>query len=94
MKIRLIFHCSRCGSISFRLSTTRSLKDSFLRKIGFNPHRCHLCRNRFYLLKPLRLRAFLHALDAPATGTSEVNAAGQALEAADSRWWARQDSNV
>jgi len=94
MKIRLIFQCSRCGSISFRLSTPRSLKDSILRKVGFNPHRCHLCRRRFYLFKPLRLRAFLEALDAPATAASEVNPADQVLEAADSRWWARQDSNV
>jgi hypothetical protein len=70
------------------------LKDSILRKVGFNPHRCHLCRRRFYLFKPLRLRAFLEALDTPAAATPEVNPAGQVLEAADPRWWARQDSNV
>jgi hypothetical protein len=94
MKIRLIFQCSRCGSISFRPSTPRSLKDSILRKLGVNPHRCHMCRRRFYLFKPLSLRAFLIALDAQPAETADANAAGQVLEATDSRWWARQDSNV
>jgi hypothetical protein len=70
------------------------LKDSFLRKIGFNPHRCHLCRNRFYLLKPLRLRAFMTALDAQPSAAAKAVASDQMLEPADARWWARQDSNV
>jgi hypothetical protein len=94
MKIRLIFQCSRCGSITFRSSSPRSLKDSILRKIGFNLHRCHLCRRRFYLFKPLRLRAFLLALDAQASTTAKANAGNPMLDTTDARWWARQDSNV
>jgi len=70
------------------------LKDSFLRKIGINPHRCHLCRRRFYLFKPPGMRAFLMALEAQPGATTEATAADQMLEAADGRWWARQDSNV
>jgi hypothetical protein len=94
MKIRLIFQCSRCGSITFRSSSPRSLKDSILRKIGFNPHRCYLCRRRFYLFKPLSLRAFLMALDSEANANANANAAAEMVEATDARWWARQDSNV
>jgi hypothetical protein len=72
----------------------RSVKDSILRKLGVNPHRCHMCRRRFYLFKPLSLRAFLMALDAHPGETAAAKAAGQVLDATDSRWWARQDSNV
>jgi hypothetical protein len=93
MKIRIIFQCCRCGSITFRSSTRRSLKDSILRKIGFNPHRCYLCRRRFYLFKPMSLRAFLKALDSPANGTAGANAADPMLDAADARKWVRQNSN-
>jgi hypothetical protein len=94
MKIRLIFQCSRCGSISFRRSSHRSLKDSFLRKIGINPHRCYLCRRRFYLFKPPGMRAFFAALDAQPEAPPQVSAANQMLDPSDARWWARQDSNV
>jgi hypothetical protein len=94
MKIRLIFQCSRCGSITFRSSSPRSLKDSILRKIGFNPHRCYLCRRRFYLFKPLSLRAFLMALDSQAHGIANANTADEMMDTTDARWWARQDSNV
>jgi hypothetical protein len=76
------------------LSSRRSFKISVLRKIGFNLHRCHLCRRRFYLFKPLRLRGFLLALDSEASGTVQANAPGQVLDAAEARWWTRQDSNV
>jgi hypothetical protein len=76
MKIRLIFQCTCCGSISFRSSSIRTLKDSIVRKIGFNAHRCHLCGRRFYLFKPLSLRAFLLAIDAQANATGDANAAG------------------
>jgi hypothetical protein len=93
MKIRLIFQCSRCGSITFRPSTPRSLKDSILRKIGFNPHRCYLCRRRFYLFKPMSLRAFLMALDSQASGSADANAAEPILDATDARKWVRQNSN-
>jgi len=72
----------------------RSWKDSILRKLGVNPHRCHMCRRRFYLFKPLSLRAFLMALDAQPAEAADAKAAAQALDATDSRWWARQDSNV
>jgi hypothetical protein len=69
----------------------RSLRDAVLRKLGVHPHRCHLCRRRFYLFKPLSLRAFLIALN---SHPAAVPGAEPALEATDSRWWARQDSNV
>jgi|HubBroStandDraft_5_1064220.scaffolds.fasta_scaffold108258_2 hypothetical protein len=94
MKIRIIFQCSRCGSITFRSSTRRSLKDSILRKIGFNPHRCYLCRRRFYLFKPMSLRAFLMALDSQANAAADATAADHMLDATDARKWVRQNSNV
>ena len=71
----------------------RSLKDSILRKIGVNPHRCHLCRRRFYLFKPLTLRSFLAAIDSQPEPSASASA-DRVLEATDARWWARQDSNV
>ncbi len=69
MKIRIIFRCLRCGSFSIRPSSHRKLKDSILRLIGLRPHRCHLCRRRFYLFKPLSLRPFLIALNSHADGS-------------------------
>lgn len=94
MKIRLIFHCSHCGSSSFRPSARCTFKDSLLRKFGFNLHRCSQCRRRFYLFDPMSLRAFLLALDSPADGAGHRSAANQTLDATDARWWASPDSNV
>jgi hypothetical protein len=53
MKIRLVLHCSQCGSHSFRPSSQVTLKDAVLQKFGVIPQRCFLCRRRFYLFKPL-----------------------------------------
>ncbi|HLG95118.1 MAG TPA: hypothetical protein VKX49_02270 [Bryobacteraceae bacterium] len=36
-----------------------------MEKLGVHPHRCYMCRLRFYLLKPVRLKAFVAALDRP-----------------------------
>ena len=65
MRIRILFCCPRCRSSAFRPSISRRFRDSFLEKIGVHPHRCYACRLRFYLFKPLRLRAFAAALDRP-----------------------------
>jgi hypothetical protein len=94
MKIRLIFQCSHCGSGSFRLSARWTFKDSVVRKIGFNLHRCYRCSRRFYLFNPMSLRAFLLALDSPAEGAAPASATGQRLDATDARWWASPDSNT
>jgi hypothetical protein len=94
MKVRLIFQCSRCGSNSFRPSARWKFKDSVLRRIGFNLHRCYHCSRRFYLFNPTSLRAFLLSLDSPADGTAHASSAGQTLDATDARWWASPDSNV
>jgi hypothetical protein len=92
MKVRLIFQCSRCRSTAFRPSHPRSLKDALLRRLGVNPQRCYDCRRRFYLFKPMHLKAFLLALDTHPAET--VGAAEPILDATNARWWARQDSNV
>ena len=65
MRIRILFCCPRCRSSAFRLSISRRFQDSLLEKLGVHPHRCYRCRLRFYLFKPLRLRAFAAALDRP-----------------------------
>jgi hypothetical protein len=62
--------------------------------MGVNPQRCHLCRRRFYLFKPMSLRAFLIALDSQSNGIADANAAAQMLDATDARKWLRQNSNV
>ena len=63
MQVRILFYCPRCGSVLFRPSISRLFRDHFLRKVGIHPQRCYLCRLRFYLFKPLRLKAFVGALD-------------------------------
>jgi len=35
------------------------LRDSFLTPFGVHPQRCQMCRLRFYLFKPNRLRSLL-----------------------------------
>lgn len=68
MKVRLIFCCPRCNSMMFRASHSRHWRDSLVRPFGIHPHRCYLCRLRFYLFKPARLQAFLELIDHPVLG--------------------------
>ena len=68
MKIRIVYHCPRCRSISFRPSISRQFRDAFLERLGVHPHRCYMCRRRFYLFKPFRIREFVEALDRPLVG--------------------------
>jgi hypothetical protein len=68
MRVRLIFYCPRCGSLLFRASTSRAMKDTVLGSLGVHPHRCYMCRLRFYLFKPIRLKGFLAAFDHPLVG--------------------------
>lgn len=63
MRVRIVFYCPRCGSVLFRPSVSRLFRDSFVGKLGIHPQRCYMCRLRFYLFKPSRLRAFVSALD-------------------------------
>ena len=65
MRVRLLFCCPRCGSLLFRPSVSRRYRDSFLGSVGVRPHRCYICRLRFYLFKPARLRGFLTVLNRP-----------------------------
>lgn len=65
MQVRILFYCPRCGSVLFRPSISRLFRDLFLSKMGIHPQRCYMCRLRFYLFKPLRLKAFVAALDRP-----------------------------
>lgn len=65
MKIRIIFECSGCGSISHRPSTKWTFKDNFLHKFGIWPQRCYRCQRRFYLFRPAFLNTILRALAAP-----------------------------
>ena len=66
MKVRLVFYCPRCGSLLFRPSLSRTFRDNFLRPVGFQAHRCYMCRLRFYLFKPIGLRALAHLFEPPA----------------------------
>ena len=59
MRVRLLFYCPHCSSLWFRPSQTRGIKDIFLRSFGVHAHRCQMCRLRFYLFKPYRLRSLL-----------------------------------
>jgi len=63
MQVRILFYCPRCGSVLFRPSISRLFRDRFLAKVGIHPQRCYMCRLRFYLFKPLRLKGFVAALD-------------------------------
>jgi hypothetical protein len=63
MQVRILFYCPRCGSVLFRPSISRQFRDRFLGKVGIHPQRCYMCRLRFYLFKPWRLKAFVAALD-------------------------------
>jgi hypothetical protein len=65
MRVRLLYCCPRCGSLLFRPSITRKYRDSFLGSIGVHAQRCYICRLRFYLFKPVRLRGFLTVLNRP-----------------------------
>jgi hypothetical protein len=65
MKVRIIFECTGCGSISHRPSTKWTFKDNFLGKLGIRPQRCYRCRRRFYLFRPTLVDAMLRALAAP-----------------------------
>jgi hypothetical protein len=62
MRVRLLFYCPHCDSLLFRSSQSRPIRDSFLRPFGVHPQRCEMCRLRFYLFKPNRLRALLFLL--------------------------------
>jgi|HubBroStandDraft_1064217.scaffolds.fasta_scaffold622331_2 predicted RNA-binding Zn-ribbon protein involved in translation (DUF1610 family) len=59
MRVRILFYCPHCGSLLFRPSQARTLGDSLLRPFGMRPQRCQMCRLRFYLFKPARLRSLL-----------------------------------
>jgi len=91
MRVRLLFFCPRCGSLSFRPSMTRRFRDSVLASFGVHPHRCYMCRLRFYMFKPSRLRGWVEALDRPWLGRRD-EAIPAALEAAKRRPVARQQS--
>ncbi|MBZ5612236.1 MAG: hypothetical protein LAP38_28590 [Acidobacteriia bacterium] len=72
MRVRLIFYCPRCGSLLYRPSLTKTFRDNFLAPMGVHAHRCYMCRLRFYLFKPSRLRGFLSVLDRPLAGIREI----------------------
>lgn len=63
MRVRIVYFCPRCGSVLFRPSISRLFRDSLLSKLGIHPQRCYMCRLRFYLLKPLRAKTLVAALD-------------------------------
>ena len=65
MRVRLIFYCPRCGSLLFRPSLSRTFRDNFLRPVGFQAHRCYMCRLRFYLFKPAGLKALTSMFERP-----------------------------
>lgn len=65
MRVRLIFCCPRCGSLLYRPSASRTLRDALLGPVGVHPHRCYMCRLRFYLFKPNHLRTLMSLLDRP-----------------------------
>jgi hypothetical protein len=65
MRVRIAFYCPRCGSIQFRPSVSRWFRDSFLSSVGVHPHRCYICRRRFYLFRPNRLWSILASVDRP-----------------------------
>ncbi len=85
--MRLIFHCPRCGSRSIRPSWKQVFRDSFLRILGFRPHRCHVCRSRFYLFIPNTLRTFVAALNRPPSSAEAIGAAGASLTPPAKRRW-------
>lgn len=72
MRVRIVFYCPRCGSVLFRPSVSRLFRDSFASKLGIHPQRCYMCRLRFYLFKPSRLKPFVAALDRPFAGSPAV----------------------
>lgn len=86
MQVRILFYCPRCGSVLFRPSISRQFRDRFLRKVGIHPQRCYMCRLRFYLFKPLRLRSFVAALDRSLVGprVAEPQPSRSPLEASTS----------
>ncbi len=86
MQVRILFYCPRCGSISFRPSISRLFRDRFIEKLGIHPHRCYMCRLRFYLFKPQRLKTFAAALNRPliSSPAGEPHPSRSALEASSS----------
>ena len=83
MRVRILFYCPRCGSVSFRPSISRLLRDSWLSKLGVHPQRCYMCRLRFYLFKPTWLREFVAALDRPFVAPPNPEPTPSALETAE-----------
>jgi len=73
----------------FRPSMTRTLRDMLLGPFGVHPHRCYMCRVRFYLFKPNHMRGFLLVLDRP-LGAFQKNSLGSLDTAAEAgretRW--------
>jgi len=69
MRVRIVFYCPRCGSVLFRPSVSRLFRDSIVSKLGVHPQRCYMCRLRFYLFKPSRLRTLVAALDRSFVGS-------------------------
>jgi hypothetical protein len=77
MKLRIVFCCSRCGSVSFRHSISHRFGDGLLACLGIYPHRCYNCRVRFYLFRPAYLTALVHALGRPIVAEPQVNPAAE-----------------
>jgi hypothetical protein len=52
-----------------------AIGDSLLRSMGFKPHRCRMCRRRFYLFKLAPIRTFVSIVDRPIMGHREAEPA-------------------
>ncbi len=66
MRIHIVFFCPRCGYQSFRSSVSRVRKDFILRMLGVYPHRCYICKVRFYLFRPSILRTLASPIETSA----------------------------
>ena len=88
MKVRLIFHCPHCCSNSIRTSWRHAFRDPFLRIVGVRPHRCRVCRSRFYLFMPNVLVTFVAALNRSPAMAKDAGSADAPLtpEAKRRRW--------
>ena len=72
MQVHVIYSCPRCACHSFRPSATRVRKDSILRMLGVYPHRCYICKIRFYLFQPGILKTLARPIETPATAGLEA----------------------
>jgi hypothetical protein len=72
MPVHVIYFCPRCGCQSFQPSTSRIRKDRILRMLGVHPHRCYICKVRFYLFQPSILKTRVSPIETPGGSELEV----------------------